>query len=262
MKTSTLAPGLLVSLKTTVRGNVKYNTKELEADHVREDGSRKARWEGERIVELPDEHERSVKARSAARACITGVCSASSFGLLCRDDKVEQLRLAIADAQRIVDAFNAEAKLTRIGMFILTGRIAADDAEAARAIANEARELIEEMGAAVSDMDVAAIRKAATKAKAIGQVLTPAAQERVQAAVDAARATATKIAAAGETAAIAIDLETFQALSEARTMFLDLEDAKPVEAPDEPGRAVDYEAPAPAINVMTGEPSRAIDFGD
>ena len=260
MKTSTLRPGLLVSLKTSVTGNIKYNTTEIEADHITADGSKKARWEGERIVAIPDEHERSVKARSRARSCITGVCAVSAFGLLCPEDQANNLTRAIADAQRIVDGFNETAKLTRIGLFVIAGRIANDDAEAARAISNEVRELIEEMGSAIGDMDVEAIRKAANKAKSVGKMLSPEAQARVQSAIDAARATATKIVAAGEKAALTIDTDALQVLAEARTSFLDLGEAITVAVPEETGRGIDFE-PDIDTNIVTGELSRDIGFG-
>src|SRR5690348_7110755 len=48
MKLTTLRPGLLVSLKTSIVGNTEYRRVQLEADHVTEEGTRRARWETER----------------------------------------------------------------------------------------------------------------------------------------------------------------------------------------------------------------------
>ncbi len=44
MQTSTLRPGLLVSLKTSVTGNVVYRRKDIEPDHRTKDGVQRARW--------------------------------------------------------------------------------------------------------------------------------------------------------------------------------------------------------------------------
>ena len=47
---STLRPGLLVSLKTSIRGNVSYQTRDLEHEHAVAGGQTRARWETERTV--------------------------------------------------------------------------------------------------------------------------------------------------------------------------------------------------------------------
>ncbi len=56
LKASTLRPGLLVSVKTSIRGNVTYSTRDLDPDHIESDGSRQARWETERRIADPQEH--------------------------------------------------------------------------------------------------------------------------------------------------------------------------------------------------------------
>ena len=83
LNTSTLRPGLMVSLKTSIQGNVNYRTLTLEGDHITETGERKARWETERTVTDPVEHEAAIRARSLARSKIQCVCANSAFGLLC-----------------------------------------------------------------------------------------------------------------------------------------------------------------------------------
>ena len=83
MQTSILRPGLLVSLRTSIKGNVRYFTTELEKEHITEEGEERARWETERTVRDPEEQKRALKARSLARSAVQTVCSHSDFGLLC-----------------------------------------------------------------------------------------------------------------------------------------------------------------------------------
>ncbi len=205
MKTSTLRPGLLVSLNTTLTGNVKHFRNPIEAEHIVDDGSQKARWETERVIYDPVEHELGVKLRNKARSTISSVCAKSAFGLLCPETKADELEQAIKDARKTADEFNATAKLSRIGVYAITGRIAQDDVEATRAINSELRGLLQTMEKGVANMDVAVIREAANKAKGIGSMLTPQASASVRMAIDAARSAARKIVKAGEQAGQEID---------------------------------------------------------
>ncbi len=44
IQSTTLRPGLLVSFKTSIRGNVSYTKKTLESEHITDDGAQEARW--------------------------------------------------------------------------------------------------------------------------------------------------------------------------------------------------------------------------
>jgi len=151
---STLRPGLLVSLKTSIHGNVAYSKRTIEEDHVTATGAKLAVWETERKITDPQEHERAVKARSAARNIIVGVCSPTAFGLLCPSDNADKLADAIAKARVVADEFNATAGVSRLGVYVITGRVAQDDVEAVRAINSEVRELLEDMEEGVRNLDV------------------------------------------------------------------------------------------------------------
>lgn len=241
LQSSTLRPGLLVSLKTTISGNVSYVKQTIEGEHYTATGEQKAKWETERTISDPAEHESAVKARTVARTAITRVCSASAFGLLCPEAKAPELESAIAEARAVADTFNATARLTRLSVYVVTGRIAPDDVEAVRAINSEVRDLMERMLSGIQNLDVAMVREAANKARGLGQMLTPNAAERIQGAIDVARAAARKIVAAGESAAVEIDNATLARLAEARTAFLDISDAVEVQKPDAEPRAIDFE---------------------
>lgn len=241
MQTSVLRPGLLVSLKTSVVGNVSYKTRDLEPEHMAEDGTRRALWETEKRVEDPAEHEEALKVRSKARSLISAVCSASSFGLLCPEADRDLLSEAVAEAHAIANEFNRNATLTRVQVLVIAGRIAPDDVEAVKAINSEVRDLLTAMEGGLQRLDVKVIREAADKAKQIGTMLSPDAAARIQVAIDTARSAARKIVKAGEEGAAEIDRRALRAITEARTAFLDLDEAAEINTPSAVGRGVDLE---------------------
>jgi hypothetical protein len=248
---TTLRPGLLVGVSTSIKGNVGYLKTVIEEDHAEGDGSRVAEWQTKRTILDAVEFEAATKTRAKARSLVASVCASSAFGFLCPEDNSLELEKALADAKKLCDDFNAGASLTKIYFSAIKGRIAPDDVSAVRAINAEIRELLTDMEEGVKNLDVKAVRDAANRTRELGSMLTPDAQARIQIALTAARATATKIKAAGETAAIEIDRVTLRTLAEARTAFLDLDEAGTINAPTHAGRAIDFEpeagtAPAPA----------------
>ena len=131
---STLRPGLLVSLKTSITGNVSYTKQTIEAEHVAADGAQLAKWETERKIADPAEHEAACVARGKASNAIRRVCSVTAFGLLCPESEGDKLEGAIAEARAVAEEFNSKAAMTRLGVYVITGRIAPDDVEAVKAI--------------------------------------------------------------------------------------------------------------------------------
>jgi hypothetical protein len=239
LSTSTLRPGLLVSVKTSCRGNVKYDKRDL--DQHRNASQEVVTWETTRTIEDGIEFDAAKKAQSKARSIIGSVCSASAFGFLCPEDKADELEAAIRDAQYVVDTFNDTARLTRVSVYVIAGKIASDDEAAVRAINSEVRELLEALAVGVQKFDVKAIRDTADKAKSVGKVLSPSAQAAVQFAIDTARNTAKQIVKAGEAAAVEIDTLAIRAITDARTSFLDLSDVGEIAAPAATARAIDLQ---------------------
>lgn len=259
---TTLRPGLLVALKTSIGGNVKYAKLQLEAGRILDSGEHKSKWETERTILDPKEQEAATKARTKARGFIAAVCSTTAFGYLCPETAKAELDEAVAKARKVAEDFNESATVTRLWINVISGRIAPDDIEAVKAINGEVRELLAEMTAGVEKLDVKAIRDAAARAKQIGQMLSPDAQARITIAIEAARSTAKAIVAAGEQAAVEIDRRTIRTLTEARTAFLDLDDAAEIATPKSAGRAVEFTpgsgtgavkaaaAPAPQLDLI------------
>jgi hypothetical protein len=254
MQVSTLRPGLLVSLKTSISGNVSYATRDLEAEHTDDDGARRARWETQKTIAAPKEFELATQMRGKARSLITAICSPSSFGLLCPENRREALEEATAEARRVIDEFNRGATMTRIGLYLIAGRIAVDDREAIRAINSEMRDLLETMENGLQRLDVKAVRDAADKARSLGAMLSPEAEARLSAAVTAARSMARRIVKAGEGVSIEIDRQTIRTLRDSRTAFLDLEDGEEVQEPETVERAIEMDVAPVTVPV----PPRAL----
>lgn len=254
LQTSTLVPGLLVSLKTSITGNVKYNKQTIEENHVIETGAARERWETERLVSDPAEHERSQKARSAIWSTMKKVCSKTEFGLLCPQSRAEALERAIVTTRKLADEFNETSNLTRLGVYVITGRVADTDVEAVRAINSEVRDMIDVMQEGLRNLDVKSVRAAASKLQSVGQMLTADASEKVKSVIAMARKTAREIVKAGEGVAAEIDLVTIKKLAEQRTAFLDLDEVGEVAAPVGTGRAVEF-APAAPSETPAAKPS-------
>jgi hypothetical protein len=232
LSTSTLRPGFLVSLKTSVTGNASYIRRDIEADHLVDDKARMAKWETERTVADAEEYERASKARTAASYAVSRICAATAFGYLCTEDKEAELADAIAEARSIVDTFNATATITRLSFYVLTGRVARDDIEAARAIKSELSGLMAEMERGIKELSPVKVRDAATRAKKLATMLSDSGRSRVGAAIEAAREAATVInraVKAGETAALTLDRQAIDRIANARTSFLDIDEVSPDE---------------------------------
>jgi hypothetical protein len=246
LRVSTIRPGIIVSLKTSISGNVRYYTTDIEREHLLENGqTSEAEWNTRRIVLDKAEHERAVKVRSKCRSLITGVCTMGNF-LMCRQDRRDQLEIAIKEAEAMAREFNASASVTRITCLAGLNEVAPDDARWLAIVNSEVRDLLDAMAKGVQNLDPDAIRKAANAAQSVGKVLSAEAQERLQASIDSVRKQARAIKKAADVAAITIDATVYRTLEESRAAFLEIGDEAqaPVAAPDADGRGVDFDAPA------------------
>jgi hypothetical protein len=236
--TQLLRPGLLVALKTSIRGGIVYQRDELEPDH-REGDARICEWKTRREISDAAEYDKAVIARSAARNAIVRVCRLSSFGLLCPVDDEQKLADAVMEARQIANIHNNDANVTKVEVFVLTGRIAQTDEEAARAIGNEVKELIARMERGVATADPEAIRAAATEAKQLASMLSDEAQTKVSEAIAQVRKAASelvkRVEKAGEKAADVVKEIQLDKLHAARFAVLDLmgegEEAEGVKVP-------------------------------
>lgn len=241
MKSTTLRPGLLVSLRTSCSGNVTYNRQEIEAEATDDSGAAHARWETERTIADAKEHKAALAVQAKAGGLIRGCCVKSAFGLLCSEDAADKLQAAIEQARKLAADFNATARLTRVSVDVLTGRIASNEEMAIRAINGEVGDLLRDMERGIERLDAKMIRDAADKAREMGNMLTEGAQARVQIAIETGRKAAREISKAErEKSAAEVDKLAMVKISEMRTAFLDLSDeAAAVQTPEQRERALD-----------------------
>lgn len=187
MNAQVLVPGILVALRRTISGGVHYDRRDLASDE------RTKTWETTRIIDDPEELDRAQRVRNAAAGLVRGVCVFTSFGLLCPADREAELDLRIDQARQMVRLFNEDAKYTRVGLYALKGRIAESDAEAVRAVVEEARGLLDEMNEGLDGADVEKVRSAANRARDLQAMFTGDAAGQVAQAVEAARKAAREI---------------------------------------------------------------------
>jgi hypothetical protein len=225
-KTSIIRPGILVALKSSVSGGVKYSRVNREA-RIDEEGQAVAEWETTRVITDPEEHERATKVRSAALGLARDICSPTTFGLLCPMEREGELDAALAQARALIAEHNAVASCTKVAIFVLKGRIAATDEEAAKAIGAEVQALIAQMNEGIDRMDVEAIRKAAKAAQDMAAMLSEEKQAAVEGAIEAARRAARQIVKRvekqGEQAAVVLADIQRGGIERARIAFLDLD---------------------------------------
>jgi hypothetical protein len=189
----TIRPGLIVSLHTAVVGGVRYARTDLDAPQ--EGKGERARWETTRTIEDPEEWRAARAAQSAASCAIWKVCVRSPFGLLCPMDREPLLDEAISRARAIVAAHNATARVARVELRVLKGRLGAEDVVE---IASEVTGRLETADQQIAAGDAKGARKAATAARSLAEMLGEAAAAKVREAVKAARAAAREVAKAGE----------------------------------------------------------------
>lgn len=236
----TLRPSWLVSLHTSMEGGFSYERTLIEAEHIDEDGAARERWDTLRIIENPEEHKLAKSARRRVRTIIASVCSESRFGLLCPEDRKDDLDAKLVEAQQVADDYNKDAKLTTLSVDVILGHVEQDDVRAVKAIKSELRGLIDDMQGGLKALDVKGAREAASKAKGLGQMLSSEVRAQVEEIVAETRKEASRFVKAGETAALKADFEVIAKIDAARTAFLDLDDAVVVATPDEvDARAID-----------------------
>lgn len=243
-RVNVMRPGMLVSLHTAVRGGVAYNRVDLAAPNMGE--AAVSRWETTRVINDPAEFERANNVRASARSMVAAVCfPCPAGGLLCPNDKEQELLETLERARAMCDKFNASTVGSRVEISAWIGRIARDDAEAVRAMTMEMGALLRTMQEGIKSADVEAIREAANKARALGGMLSDDVAGKVDAAIaearQAARAIVKRVEKAGEQAADVVKDLAVSALETARFSFLDMDEGT-VSAVEPSGRGIDIPA--------------------
>lgn len=259
-----LRPGILVSIKTHQSGNRSYQKREIERAHLVEGGVERSRWDTTKIVFDPDEAKEASQVANRARYLVTRLCADTAHGPLCPVDRREELVEAIAEARRLVRAFNEGAVYSHVEVNVICGEIVADDLNTARALFSETERFMAQMQEGLQELDVKKVRAACSKALDVGQMLSPDANATMSLAVNAARAACRKIVASGEQVAIEIDQRAIDVIGMARNSFLDF-DMEDTDVEFESGhadRALDFEPAAPDDGGVENRPGLDMDFDE
>lgn len=223
-----IQPGWLVSLKTRVRGNVKYFREDL--GQTVEGLTQEAQWKTTRIIRDCSELTNAEQTRSAIGVAIRRNCIDTPFGLLLRNDRLADFDTAVESCKEVRDRFNAGAEHTRIEFYVVKGYIAENDVEAARSILAMVQSEVDNIRVALDNCDIDALRKASSNAKKFGQMLNESEADRVNGVVkiarQAARKLAKEIAERGTTMVEVAEVEEMKAaINETRFAFLDVSDS-------------------------------------
>lgn len=241
-KARAIKPGIIVALSTRIRGGVTYTRVDLERARETEDGTQRERWETTKVVEDAEELARATKVRGLISTVIRRLCIETAFGLICPEANEPALDEAIKRARVIAAEHNGTATRSQVSVYVLKGRIASTDEEAARAIGEEVKTLIDAMSSGIDAMDPKAIRDAADRARKIGAVLDAsqeiAVSEAIKQARKAARTIVSRVEKKLEDSAVVLKDIQRGAIEKARLAFLDLD----------PIQAVSTEA-LPAVDV-------------
>jgi len=239
-KTRTIKPGIIIALSTRIRGGVNYTRVDLERAKEDATGSQRERWETTKVVADPEDHARATKVRGTISTMIRRLCVDTAFGLICSEANEPALDAAIKQARALANEFNASSPHSSVAVYVLKGRIASTDEEAARAIGEEVKTLIDAMNEGIDRLDPKAIRDAADRARKLGSVLDAtqeiAVSEAITQARKAARTIVKRVEKDAEDATIVLKDIQRGAIEKARLAFLDLD---PVQASPDALPAVD-----------------------
>jgi hypothetical protein len=187
------------------------------------------KWTTTSIVDDPEEQEAARATVSAVWSTISKICRSTDFGLMAPEESLAELQEAIPVAYAIADKFNQGAKLNRVKVSIMVGRVAQDDVLAAEAMRKEVTSLIDTAMKGVAELNPKTVRDAMAQLKTTADMLSDEAKAKAEGIIDTARASANetakairKLEKAGEAVAVDIDTVTLEALEAARVDFLDL----------------------------------------
>jgi hypothetical protein len=237
MERRIIKPSILVGLKSTISGGIKYNRTDLERSRVDDNGTERAKWETTRLIDNKEEYEEAVKVRGKAVSNIRRLCTPFELGLVCLVDRIEELEEAIVESKQMVREFNDKSTYSRINIFPSTWEARDNGEDAVRQLSAEVAKIIEEMQTGIDNFDVKNIRKAANKARSLAGVLEKEQEDILNEAISQARKAARmfvkRIEKEGERAEAVMAEVRRNELTKARVTFLDYSEEKEEETTSE-----------------------------
>lgn len=219
IETRTVRPGYLVCLKTSVSGNVSYRKRDLEFSATFK------KWETEKYVLDPVEHEAATQLRNRCVTLIRACCSNTSFGYMVPVDGMSRLSQAVTEVDNLTREFNRNAKFSRVRCYVITGKLAENDEAVTRAMKAEVADILRQIETGITELSADKIREACKKAKALEDMLSDDAKKKLADAVKESRRLARKLGEVGNVAAIKLDAAARE-INAAKTCFVDLDETE------------------------------------
>ena len=138
--------------------------------------SESAEWKGASFCSSIDEAKSVMTNRARAFAILSKVCAKTRIGYFCPYDREKELEEAVNQVNLLISKYNDSAKFTMLWTDLAVVEISSKDKMAARAIWQEAHELLEELQEALEKTNAKDIKKVLGKIRGIKQIF-PKSQE-------------------------------------------------------------------------------------
>jgi hypothetical protein len=264
VKVSSMRSGYLVLIDTNTPGNRYQITTVIKPEHVTSDGETSTLVEVDKRYRDKEEQDEADKVRSKARSLIESACIKAEFNWYCAAERLNDLRAREAEANALVEAFNALAKTTQIKLHVHAIKVETNDEAALRDIRAAIRQNLETIMDVLKKPDINEEgREAAKAARAQTRKLSKLLEPGVQAGIEGAMAMSAEVQKAINKVGMAKAAEeakrTIEALEQQRLAFLDFDSGSQIEAPTpDAGRVVEItEVPKkPSKKPRSGPPSK------
>lgn len=253
---TSMRSGYLVIIGTNTPGNRYQITTVIKPEHVTSDGETSTLVEVDKRYRDKEEQDEADKVRSKARALIESACIKAEFNWYCAAERLNDLRAREAEANALVEAFNALAKTTQIKLHVHAIKVETNDEAALRDIRAAIRQNLETIVNVLKKPDLdeegrEAAKAARAQTRKLGKLLEPGPQAGIEGAMAMSAEVQKAINKVGMAKAAEETKRAIAALEQQRLAFLDLDGEGQVEPPAVTGRVVDLTPDKPKAESKT-----------
>jgi len=195
IKLLSLPHAIIVAGKVSVPGSVTYEQvkEEVSLFDVQGVKGRTSTRVTKRTVQANEGYEAANKLADDIRIALRRVCRSTPLGWLCRKENEAVLNNAIISAKQRAAEFNKTSLCHFVRVSVIKTILLNDDGTAARELAFEMQQVLDKLKRAMDDCDAQRIRTVAVKVKSMAPLFDKKEEKAIRAAVEGARAFATKI---------------------------------------------------------------------
>lgn len=219
-----LKPSILLGVGIHRSGGVHYARKILE-EYESGEGEVKE-WNTVKTIDDKKDLEDAERAASKLRRMVGKLCARTSFGYLCPLEKEGDLDDLLAEMRHEAREVTLGLKTCALTVSFIKGRIAANDADAAKALTAEIGSFLTQLTDAIASADVKLIRHVLVEARGLDTLLAPAQssllQEAVAEAREAAKTIRKEMEKKGRSKELVVQGLALSAIDSARMCFLEL----------------------------------------